>query len=369
MTRYKVSYANQQDEGDLRKLLRKNSLAGGIEMLLLREPDFFRSVQVQGQDVKTLCIRDMKTNSLAGLATKAMKPVFINGQETKIGYLGNLRIASDYRNGTLLASGYKYLEKSRCNDDARLFLSTIIEDNNDTRAILESGRCSLPSYRDIGRYCVLVMGTHRSKKVNIPADCQVRRASKSDVPLIVRFLNKEGASKQFFPVYRQEDILHSNGILTGLQAEDIFMGFSGGELVATAAVWNQNDYKQSVVAGYNNHVRYTRHVVNAIAKILGYPSFPSPGKTLDHSSLTMLCAKENSDLILESLIECIRQHCKKNNHVLLAGLHERDPMLSVLKRYRHVIYSSRMYVVHWEDGLGEFQQLDGRVPYLELGGM
>jgi len=56
--------------------------------------------------------------------------------------------------------------------------------------------------------------------------------------------------------------------------------------------------------------------------------------------------------------------------LFMAGLHERDPLLPVLRQYRHFPYASRLYVVCWEDGEEDFGNLDDwRVPYLELGAL
>ena len=53
----------------------------------------------------------------------------------------------------------------------------------------------------------------------------------------------------------------------------------------------------------------------------------------------------------------------------MAGLHERDPLLPVLRQWRALSYTSRLYVVHWPDGRAVFEQLDQRPPYLELGSL
>jgi len=51
----------------------------------------------------------------------------------------------------------------------------------------------------------------------------------------------------------------------------------------------------------------------------------------------------------------------------LVGMHERDPLLDVVKRFQTEVYMRRCYLVYWEDGAGLRQQIDERTPYLELG--
>ena len=58
------------------------------------------------------------------------------------------------------------------------------------------------------------------------------------------------------------------------------------------------------------------------------------------------------------------------HEVLLAGFHETDPLLQPIQQRRHVSYTSRLFVVCWEDGESDIRNLDPqRIPYLELGSL
>ena len=52
---------------------------------------------------------------------------------------------------------------------------------------------------------------------------------------------------------------------------------------------------------------------------------------------------------------------------MIGGFHEKDPLLKILQGYKNISYSSRVYVVCWEDAENVLDQLDERIPYLELG--
>ena len=54
---------------------------------------------------------------------------------------------------------------------------------------------------------------------------------------------------------------------------------------------------------------------------------------------------------------------------LLLGLHESDPLLPVAQSRAAICYTTRLYLVCWEDGEPFRAGLDGRVPYLELGSL
>jgi hypothetical protein len=56
--------------------------------------------------------------------------------------------------------------------------------------------------------------------------------------------------------------------------------------------------------------------------------------------------------------------CTRYLYAILA-LHERDPLLPVLREYSLTPFSGRLFCVTFDDGKNLLWKLDGRVPYLE----
>ncbi len=199
---------------------------------------------------------------------------------------------------------------------------------------------------------------------------EIRPAMREDLPAIIEFWQREGGRKQFFPKYGATDLLSSDGLLRGLELEDIFLAFSGEELVGTVAAWEQKSFRQSVVMGYNKRLTFLRLPYNGIARLLGYPILPHPGSNLDYFSLSLICIRGDDPHIFASLLVQMIKRYRSHYSLFMVGLHERDPLLPVLRRYRHFPYVSRLYVVCWEDSEEDFENLDRwRVPYLELGAL
>jgi hypothetical protein len=199
---------------------------------------------------------------------------------------------------------------------------------------------------------------------------EIRRATQEDVPAIIEFWQREGGRKQFFPEYSDADLLSSDGLLRGLRPEDVFLAFTGKELVGTMAVWEQKSFRQSVVTGYNKQLTFLRLPYNAIARLLGYPILPRLGSNLDYFNLSLICIQEDDPHVFTLLLAHVIKRYRSRYSLFMAGLHERDPLLPVLRRYRHFPYASRLYVVCWEDGEEDFENLnEWRVPYLELGAL
>ena len=111
----------------------------------------------------------------------------------------------------------------------------------------------------------------------------IRPATREYVPTIIEFWHQEGAKKQFFPEYSVADLLSYDGLLRGLELEDVFLAFSGEELVGTVAAWDQKSFRQSVVRGYNRRLTFLRIPYNVTARVTKNPILRRPGSNLGRS--------------------------------------------------------------------------------------
>ena len=369
--RYHVEVFNAKptDDAALRNLLWKIPMPGPIQVKYLRDPSFFDALRVEGNESTVVTGRDTDTNQIVGVGSRSIKNGYINGKPASIGYLSSLRLVEEYRNGTLLARGYRLLKENHLTGTTKLYLTTIIEKNKKVREILLSRRAGLPSYHPFGQYkCMAISNSFKreNKRVN---KLDIRNLTGADIPALLRFFEVEGAKKQFFPQYTVNNFTSNDGLLKGLSCENIIAGFSEGKLVGTAALWNQQPFRQSMVSGYSRTLVQFRQIYNVFAGFLKYPKLPSVGSILDYRFLSLVCIKDNNPEIFAELFKTLLQQNQQHFSFIMAGLHTKDPLLTVLNRYPHFSYSSELFVVSWEDGEDDFKMLDNRVPYLELGSL
>lgn len=366
---FKYDIAEKSDDADLRQLMIKCPMKGNVEVAFLREPNFFRAEQVHGRFTETYTMRKTRNDLLVGMGTRAIKSVYMNGQTDNIGYLCNLRILPEYQKRMGLARGFTILRQRHSDNRAKLYLTTIIEDNAPARNTLESGRSSLPKYHDIGRFRTFAFSLKQSWKCHPDISFNIRCSTPEDIQQIIEFLNAEGPGKQFFPEYRQEDFETKYGILSGLKLDDIYLAFAGNELIGVTAAWDQTAFRQSMIVGYSRMIRSFRPLINIGLRLFGYPTFPKPQTVLNYFSLGLVCIKDNDADVFLSLINSIISERRNKYSFMMAGFHERDPLLEILQDHKGISYSSRVYVVCWEDGEEYRTQLDNRIPYLELGAL
>jgi hypothetical protein len=358
----KFQLANREHEPALRALAADTPMPGWVRLAFTREPDFFESVAVQGRVNQVLVA--LENERVVGQGCRSIKPAWINGQLANIGYLGGLRLTPEVQRTGALARGYAALRQLHDAAPVPAYLTTIV-DGNTQATVLTSRRAGLPHYRDWGRYITYAINLNRHRRETTPG-WTVRRGDEVGFAPIERFLSEAGRHRQFFPAITQDD-LHS-GYLRGLHLSDFRVAVNpDASIAAAAAIWDQSTFKQVLITGYAPPVRLLRPLINGLLAPIGYRSMPAPGHRLNMLHLAFCCAQDSAPAPLRALLEHICAECRDSpSHFLVLGLHERDPLNRAMAGLPAFRYASRLYLVHWEDGLDFVNSLDrSLVPHLE----
>lgn len=369
MGRIALGTACSADDPALRRLVAEAPMGGRIGLSFRREPSYFGALAVEGTSSDVIVARDEQGNIVA-MGNRSIRNLLVDDQRTAVGYLSGLRLARHCRKGTLLHRGYRFLRELDRDGRAAFYLTTIVEDNEIARRALAGRRKGMPVYHDLGGYYCAALSMAGPRRAAGTDGLAVRAASSADVRRIAEFLSAEGRKRQFFPVYEQDDLLSRTGLLQGLRVEDILLAFSGSELCGVAALWDQSASRQLVVGNYAFPVRQVRPVYNLVAPWLRMPSLPAAGCRLSCLYLSLVCVKDDDAAVFRALLGDLCGGQGSRGALLLCGFHERDPLLSVIRRYRHVRYTSRVYAVSWEGDPGGRTRFDEcKIPYLELGAL
>jgi hypothetical protein len=364
------SLATPQDNAELQLFSRHAEMPGAIRFCFDRTPNYLDALRVEGRHTQVLVCREGPAGRIVATGHRSIKPVFVNGNVAPVGYLSGLRVEPTARNGRLLAHGYTFLRNLHKEQPAQVCLTTIMEDNQQAKEVLLSGRLGLPGYHDFGRFCCMAASLQTKSDYLPNSELIVRPATLADASAVVEFLNREGRSKQFFPQYRPEDFGVPGRLLSHLEWNDVFLAFRRNELLGVVAAWDQRVLRRWRVSGYNPWLRLLRFPLNLAAKLRGKPLLPKPGVAPHYFILSLICIRENDGTVFRTLLETVLREKRPRYAFFLAGLHERDPLLPDLLARPHFPLPSRLYVVAWEENAEAVQKLDrGRVPYLELGGL
>lgn len=368
MSQFKISLATNDDDSKLREILRKNPMRGSISLVSTKEPCFFNSISVEGKKNYVISARNLETNLLVGFGIRSVKPVFINGNVKNIAYLSGLRLDKQFRGRSLVYRGYKFLYDLDKENPLPYSLTSIIDDNQIAKNILASSRKGIPLYEDLGVFYTHVIPVLKNK-INYK-NSSIITGENVSIEQIVEFLHKEGSKKQFYPYYLKEDFDKNSGLLRGLNLKDINVYLSNGEIMGLMGSWNQSSFKQTIIDSYNPLMKLARPVINSIFRIKGFLTpLPKEGEKLNYSCGAIIAIKDNDSKIFTSLIDsCLHNLAQNNIPLFMVGLHSLDSLNDLAKKYNLINFKTRIYNVSWNQE-NRTKDLDGRVPYLELGSL
>jgi ribosomal protein S18 acetylase RimI-like enzyme len=369
MNRYRFELATPADDADLRHVLAATPMDGRVRVGFRREPSWFDAAVVDGRWRQVIACRDLETERVFGFGCRSITERYVNGTVQEVGYLSSLRVLPEYRNLGLVARGYAFMRQTHQDGRTPFYVTTIAAGNDVALKVLTSGRAGLPTYQPAGTYYTFALPLGPRGAVPTAAS-SIRPARNEDLPAILEFLARAGRHRQFFPRYGEDDFRSAGGLLRGLKLEDVLLAQRDGQIVGTLATWDQHRFRQSVVYGYGGWLHSLRPMYNLLARLRGRAVLPAPGEELRCLTAALPVVADDDPQVFAALLDAARQRVGGGpwSH-LLVGLHEADPLLPVLRRYRAASYATHLYVVSWEDGRAAIAALDGRPPYLELGSL
>lgn len=365
--------ARAEDEPQLRRVMRDNPMPGAVAVAFHREPDFFAASGLEGPVHDTVVARAPEAE-VVGLCGRSVRSLWLNGGRRRVGYLSSLRLDRAWRGRVrMLRGGFAAVKELHDRDGhTPLYFTTIIEDNAPARRILTRGLPGFPRYEERGVLVTLAMpmGSRpwAKRRWKSPKGVTLRSAGEVDLIGIAELLNLSGARYDLRPEWTALD-LQSEARTPGLALSDFTVAEEQGRLIGCVALWDQQAFKQSVVAGYEGGLARFRGLVNLAAPWAGVPRLPEPGQPLSHAYLSHLALEDREDLEVGlALLSAARERAVGRGYgYLTLGLPERHMLTEPAKRrFRALEYRSIIYLVCWPDGESAVAAVGGRLMWPEV---
>lgn len=365
-SRYLIEPATRDDDDALRALMRSTFMDGPMRLSLRREPNFFIAGEIGNLATTVIVGRDTSTGAVVSTAGRAIRRAFIDGTEQFLGYLSGLRSLEEATRTTLLARGYRYIKKLHADGLVPYYVTTILDGNEEARRILTSGRAGLPAYVPYGKLHTYMLPLYGRRRGCRPGGV-TRGAAPETLTCALECLNRFNTSLQFAPAYRIGDFGANSGVLKGLSASDVYLCFRGREIAGTMAVWNQNGFKQSVVAGYSPLLAVIRPALTLAAKFGLAPQLPRNGQSLPCLYAALIGTRESDAAVFQELLDAVLTDWTNAGYAyLLLGLCDRHPFCSIVEERSAMTIESGIYVVYWRDSMPDHLPSTGRIPHLEV---
>jgi len=269
--------------------------------------------------------------------------------------LGGLRLDSKLAGRfDIVRRGYEFFKEIESADPADFYFTSIAADNERARKFLERGLRAMPLYEFLGEFVTVVLRTKLSGISRLPLQSSLRVSEE-----YVTSVNEHNRACQLSPSWSVEELKRRETL--GLEGPLTLT--TEGRILASAALWDQRDYKQTVIRGYSPPLAFVRPAVNVAAWILGQPGLPALNTILPNAFITQLVAAPGNSQHLTQLIELLRRTAgHRGIEFLTLGFADDDPRLAVVRsNFRRREYLTRLYLVRWPEFGGAASELDNRL--------
>lgn len=338
---FQFSQATAEDGPELLKVLEENDFKGAVSLLYTRRPDPYLSFMGEALEVYLLVGKDKGTGTIAAIAACAVRQLWLQGTSQRVGYLFGLRVAKAYQKRyRLLAQGYAAMGNYLAPLGIEIWITTILEENIEVKKMLEKPRIFMPQYHPLGRYQVTALAGKGQKS---PAK-EVRRAREKDRSKLLAFYEEQGRQQDFFADMKTFLTLPLEQQGPGIEAY-ILVETRAGEVVGAAALWDQRQYKQYRVVGYQGILKWLYPMSGTLA-FLGIPYMPEPGNCLELYTLAFVAIKDQNQ---ENFVKLVKtaQRLIPETAQLVVGFHENHKLNQVVKKFSKITYTSCLYQMVW----------------------
>ena len=278
-----VRLATPADNQGILRFFNETELRGGrLELQIDRSPDFFSLLGLQAEETFVFLFEDGNKN-VQGIATILVRPGFIQGQLTKVGYLGDLR--TRFHRGPIRA--WRGIFQKILSGEVREFsgvrhwITAVINANSRAHLALVQSKRGGHRYDLLTPYWMVNVFARPLLRRTTKGP-RIRRAQQGDLENVSRFLEEENRSQAFGFSFSSElprRLMNWPGLemRNFLLAED-----EKGNLLGCLAPWESSSVKR---------IRVSR--LPATLRVLA-PLLPAPvamGKNLRILYLTHLTVR------------------------------------------------------------------------------
>ena len=367
---FAIDIASAADDAEIRRLLRHASFGGDVQISLEREPDSTLAASVEGDEHCALIARHVRSGAIAGVASRSVRSVFVNGVPSRVAYLGQLRIDPRFsRHRGLLAAGFDRIRNLQFSSPSapQLHLASVVSENVAARRLLSRRAPGWPTFEAMDTLVSLAIPTRSRNPARRSARVTCERGSIADMDALVSCLDRNGARFQFYPAWSRADLTGPR--TRGLSLDDFVVARRDGALVGCVASWDQRAFKQVRVRGYSPRVSRWRPIVNAFSRITNVPHLPRVGDALQFAYLSHLAIDDREDegVIVDLVDAAVAMAYQRGLDYVVLGLSAAHPFLAAVRHaFSHRAYESILYVAFWPDAAAIATSLDRRPSHPEL---
>lgn len=324
-----------------RVILQTSPMGKNIRLSFRREPSFFPAEKIANTWSQLVVLCDDENEKVLGFGVRSSRPYWLNGQEVELGYISQLRLVPEFRNGLYLAKGYrKFRELHEQDGKIPFYITTILSDNEVARSSLESKRIGLPSYKpldELSSYFFIAQKAH-SKSTEI--------IHQSDITEVLTKYNNEVRDGSLATRYDE----NTTSWMSLVDHETITVCSSS--FTASALLVDFSKVKQVIIDGYSMSYTIITELARVFAPFLGIRPPPKGGSHLKSLYLIAVSISGDRKQGFQALLQYARNRAfQKNCHGVVYGLSSQSSLNEYANRKCISNTKSILYAVAWDEGV------------------
>ena len=330
-----IRAANEADNDGLLALTRATPMAGTISMRIDREPDFFALLRLRGKGKVFLAARERE---VVGCISAAIRTAYVSGVPESVAYIGDMKVHPHFSGTRIALRLIRAMEAHLKSIGIDLCFSVVADGNHRAMPLFE-GRLGTPRWAHLGRFLV-------NELIPWPFVGWSRRygmetAEAADLPAIAMLLDRFHRSRQFAPQLSHEDLATTLSASREVPFSMILVARAGGSIVATLSLHDTWEVKRNVLLGTSVSLRCALALLRIAAAPLPGFRLPRIGDPLRVLYVRFVACEEGHFEALRTLLATARAEAFRRRFTFLViGLHERDPLRSLVRGIPRFTFSS-----------------------------
>jgi ribosomal protein S18 acetylase RimI-like enzyme len=355
--RIEIRPAGEADNQGLLALTGITPMAGTISLRIDRDPDFFALLRLRGTSKVFVAARGPE---VIGCLSVALRTAYIAGAPETIAYIGDMKVHPSF-SGSLVAVR---LVQALAADMRRAGIDLgfcVAADGNHRVLPLFAGRVGTPRWVPLGRF--LVNGLVPSPFQGSSKGYTIESAQAADLPAIAALLDRFHRARQFAPQLQEHEIAQILSVDLEQPFPRTFVARRGQRVVATLTLCDTGRVKRNVLLNAPGYLKLALALLGVATR--PFPGFPVPrmGQALRLLSVRYAACEDGHQAALAALLALARTQAFRHRFTfLMLGLHERDPLRSLLRWIPRFTFSSQAFATSLGDVAGLERRVEG-IPF------
>ncbi|MDD4414915.1 MAG: hypothetical protein PHR14_10315 [Oscillospiraceae bacterium] len=332
--------AAPSDGGQMLKLIESHSSNGALNIVYTRRRDAYQSYLCDCKDAEmTLCVDE--ENRIKAQMVCLPRCLYINGEAHTVGYVTGLHKCKNS-----IINLPRLFDTALNSSQCALFVCSILDGNDSTFHMLNKKRTYMPDLHLINKYTTYLISPKAFKRIR--HNFTFRRATEKDSEKLFKFFHEYGRTHNFFPEISSFSQFH------GIDVGDFYLLIhQNGDIAATGALWNQQDFKQYIVKKYGGIYKLASKL-SPLLRLLHYPPFPKANSATDFAYISFLAAEHDDPAITKTYLSEIAAIARRQYGALCIGAVENSELNRVLCKIKSVSFKSKICLLDYKTNNVQF---------------